>query len=226
MALGVAVVFAVDIANESAKRAFAISLDTVTGRTTHRIKGGTQGLDESIYTKLRTEMGVRASAPVVEGTVSVVSEPTDEEAYTETLQLLGVDLFAEPMFRDTSVAASNDSGVRSALALLQPGSVILASTAAQRLGVQVGGTVNLQGTSTESYPPLTLISTVDTNTQPGFESLAMVDIATAQQILNMQGRLSRIDLILPLSDAEEAARQDSIDQDIDRITPVIRRCTG
>ena len=218
MALGVAVVFAVDIANESAKRAFAISLDTVTGRTTHRIKGGTQGLDESIYTKLRTEMGVRASAPVVEGTVSVVSEPTDEEAYTETLQLLGVDLFAEPMFRDTSVAASNDSGVRSALALLQPGSVILASTAAQRLGVQVGGTVNLHGTTTGTYPPLTLISTVDTNTQPGFESLAMVDIATAQQILNMQGRLSRIDLILPLSDAEEAARQDSIDQDIDRIT--------
>ena len=54
MALGVAVVFAVDIANSSAKRAFALSLDTVTGRTTHHIVGGTSGIDENIYTRLRT----------------------------------------------------------------------------------------------------------------------------------------------------------------------------
>ena len=107
MALGVAVVFAVDIANESAKRAFSLSLDTVTGRATHRISGGTDGLDETIYTTLRAEMGIRSSAPVVEGSVTVIGNPapddslntdhdtgpdtgpdTDNGPYTETLQLL------------------------------------------------------------------------------------------------------------------------------------------
>ena len=253
MALGVAVVFAVDIANESAKRAFALSLDTVTGRATHRIVGGTDGLDENIYTALRTEMAIRASSPIVEGSVTIVGNPatdnfpntdngpnTDSDPYTETLQLLGVDLFAEPMFRDVSVTVSEDTSIRSSLALLQPGSVILASTTAQRLGVQVGSKITLKETSTKetstgtrgnALPPLQLISTVDTNEQPGFESIAMVDIATAQNILGMQGKLSRIDLILPVQklfteDSDNKidkgqfgqAKQNQIDRDISAIT--------
>ena len=253
MALGVAVVFAVDIANESAKRAFALSLDIVTGRATHRIVGGTDGLDENIYTALRTEMAIRASSPIVEGSVTIVGNPatdnfpntdngpnTDSDPYTETLQLLGVDLFAEPMFRDVSVTVSEDTSIRSSLALLQPGSVILASTTAQRLGVQVGSKITLKETSTKetstgtrgnALPPLQLISTVDTNEQPGFESIAMVDIATAQNILGMQGKLSRIDLILPVqklftedSDSKidkgqfGQAKQNQIDRDISEIT--------
>ena len=253
MALGVAVVFAVDIANESAKRAFALSLDTVTGRATHRIVGGTDGLDENIYTALRTEMAIRASSPIVEGSVTIVGNSatdnfpntdngpnTDSDPYTETLQLLGVDLFAEPMFRDVSVTVSEDTSIRSSLALLQPGSVILASTTAQRLGVQVGSKITLKETSTKetstgtrgnALPPLQLISTVDTNEQPGFESIAMVDIATAQNILGMQGKLSRIDLILPVQklfteDSDNKidkgqfgqAKQNQIDRDISAIT--------
>ena len=253
MALGVAVVFAVDIANESAKRAFALSLDTVTGRATHRIVGGTDGLDENIYTALRTEMAIRASSPIVEGSVTIVGNPatdnfpntdngpnTDSDPYTETLQLLGVDLFAEPMFRDISVTVSEDTSIRSSLALLQPGAVILASTTAQRLGVQVGSKITLKETSTKetstgtrgnALPPLQLISTVDTNEQPGFESIAMVDIATAQNILGMQGKLSRIDLILPVQklfteDSDNKidkgqfgqAKQNQIDRDISAIT--------
>ena len=58
MALGVAVVFAVDITNESAKRGFSLSLDAVTGQSTHQMSGGAGGLDEKIYTRLRTELGL------------------------------------------------------------------------------------------------------------------------------------------------------------------------
>jgi len=60
LALGVAVVFAVDIANESAKRAFALSVDAVAGRTTHQLVSTGQGIDESIYSRLRVEMGLRS----------------------------------------------------------------------------------------------------------------------------------------------------------------------
>ena len=222
MALGVAVVFAVDIANSSAKRAFALSLDTVTGRTTHHIVGGTNGIDEKIYTRLRTELGVRNSAPVVQGPVTLLGADTTatkdtNPRYTETLQLLGVDIFAEPMFRDQSNGNSSIAGstsensitdnsarsasTRDALNLLNRGSVILATSTANRLGVQNGDKIQVR----DSNLQLTLTSTVDSDEQPGFESIAMVDVATAQEILEMQGRLSRIDLILPLPETSSAA---------------------
>jgi len=222
MALGVSVVFAVDIANSSAKRAFSLSLDTVTGRTTHHIVGGTSGIDEKIYTRLRTELGIRQSAPVVQGPVTLIAVPnTDTDTgYTESLQLLGVDIFAEPMFRDQSFSdnsaankltngkstngkSTDDNSTRDALKLLSLGSVILAQSTAERLGVQTGDTITIKDSSLQ----LTLTNTVNTDEQPGFESIAMVDISTAQEILGMQGRLTRVDLILPLPETSAAANK-------------------
>ncbi len=211
MALGVAVVFAVDIANDSAKRAFSLSLDTVTGRTTHQIVGGTEGIDESLYTRLRTELGIRSSAPVVEGRLTL--QANDESGTTETLQLLGVDIFAEPMFRDQSFSASTST--RDSLGLLQKGSLILADTTAARLGVNIGESINTSNSNLQ----LTLLNTVDASRQAGFETIAMVDISTAQHLLNSPGKLSRIDLILPDTDsgAGTALKENQTGETIERI---------
>ena len=67
VALGVAVVVSIDLANASARRAFALSTETITGRTTHQIVGGPSGLDEALYRRVRVDLGLRDSAPVVEG---------------------------------------------------------------------------------------------------------------------------------------------------------------
>jgi putative ABC transport system permease protein len=48
IALGVAVVVAIDLANASAERAFDLSTQAVTGRTTHQITGGSEGIDEAV----------------------------------------------------------------------------------------------------------------------------------------------------------------------------------
>ena len=69
IALGVAIVIAVDLANGSARRAFALSLQTVNGTATHQLVGGPQGIDDSVYARLRTELGIRRSAPLVLGQV-------------------------------------------------------------------------------------------------------------------------------------------------------------
>ena len=45
VALGVAVAVSVDLANASARRAFEISTETLTGSSTHRIVGGDVGTD-------------------------------------------------------------------------------------------------------------------------------------------------------------------------------------
>jgi len=207
IALGVSVVFSVDIANHSAKRAFALSLDSITGRTTHQITGGTNGLDEKIYTQMRTDFGMRNSAPIIEGSITILgnenSQPADNgnssDANTngENLQLIGVDMFAEPMFRNQldNLQNSPDSstGVGDRLALLQPGSLLLADTTAQRLGLQIDDviTVDVNGRTHQLH----LLNLLVTGDQPVPDNIAMTDIGTAQSILDFHGRLSRIDLV-------------------------------
>ena len=65
IALGVAVIVAVDLANQSARQAFLLSAENLTGKATHQIVAGTAGIAEEIYRELRIERGLRLSAPVV-----------------------------------------------------------------------------------------------------------------------------------------------------------------
>src|SRR5215207_9008950 len=87
VAIGVAMIVAIDLANGSAQRAFALGTETVAGRATHAIIGGPTGLDEQLYTDLRRNLGVRMSAPVVEGYLVV------DELDRQPMRLLGVDPF-------------------------------------------------------------------------------------------------------------------------------------
>src|SRR5215207_1873582 len=93
VAIGVAMIVAIDLANGSAERAFALGTETVAGRATHIIVGGPNGLDEQIYADLRSEAGFRMNAPVVEGYLVV------DELDKQPMRLLGVDPFAESPFR-------------------------------------------------------------------------------------------------------------------------------
>ena len=65
IALGVAVIVAVDLANQSARQAFLLSAENLTGKATHQIVAGTAGIAEDIYRELRIERGLRLSAPVM-----------------------------------------------------------------------------------------------------------------------------------------------------------------
>ena len=57
IALGVAVAVSIDLANESARRAFALATEAVTGRATHQIVGGPSGLADELYRALRVDLG-------------------------------------------------------------------------------------------------------------------------------------------------------------------------
>ena len=63
VAIGVAMMISIDLANSSARRAFELSTDAITGRTTHRIVSRVGELDESVYVALRRELGYWLSAP-------------------------------------------------------------------------------------------------------------------------------------------------------------------
>src|SRR5690606_27817648 len=57
VAIGVAMMVSIDLASGSASRAFELSTSAITGQTTHRLVADSTGLDEAVYTDLRTELG-------------------------------------------------------------------------------------------------------------------------------------------------------------------------
>jgi putative ABC transport system permease protein len=196
VALGVAVVTAVDLANQTAQRAFRVAAETVAGRATHQIVGGPQGLPDSLYREIRVGHGFRGCAPVLSADVRLVGPAGT------TLQLVGIDPFAEPPIRAFS-SQFQDSRVLATL-LTRPGSALLLAQSAQLWGLKPGDSFEIEVAGARQRLTLAgLLQAGDELERLGLESLLVVDIATAQELSGRLGRLSRIDLVLPESAAGE-----------------------
>ena len=196
IALGVAVVVGVDIANDSARRAFEVSVELVSGRSTHQLVGVSGTLPESLYPRLRTELGIHRAAPVIESRVSLPDLPG--QAFT----LLGLDPLSEAPFRNSLAMGSGES-VDLARLMTTPATVVLPRLLAERLQARPGDRIRMIAAGRES--PVEVVGVVDFDAarQAIAETLVFADIATAQELLGLPGLISRIDLIL---DAEEADR--------------------
>ena len=190
VALGVAVVVSVDLANQAATRAFKLSTDAVVGKATHQIVGGVNGIDQAIYRDLRVKQGYRLSAPIVEGYARAV------ELGKQTQHILGVDLFAEAPFR-TYFSSSTQVPLESFAAFLtQPGAVLISADTAERFGLKTGDKLTLVIGSRQSTVTIAgLLKPPNDVSARALEGLMLTDIASAQELFGMNGRLSRIDLI-------------------------------
>ena len=214
IALGVAVAVAVDLANSSASRAFNLSTEAIAGKATHQITGGPQGLDETIYTRLRTTGVVQAIAPVIE---DYASSP---QLGGRPLQLLGIDPFADAPFRSYLGATaqnrnqalptiSQPTAIDLTYFLTKPGSIIISEGLAKQYDLHTGQTVILtvDGRPQPAYISALLKST-DRLSQRALDSLIIADISTAQEFTGRLGKIDRIDLILP--DDQRQACQSAI----------------
>jgi putative ABC transport system permease protein len=192
IALGVAVVVSVDLASGSARRAFGLSAEGVTGRATHQIVGGPGGLDERVVGRLARELGVHPLAPVVEAWIGVKGAPG------RALQLLGVDPLSEAPFRPYLGRGPGASARALATFVTEPGAVLLARGTAAELGVAVGDTLVLRVTG--RLRPVRIVGLIDpedARSRQALAGLVVADVATAQELLDQPGRLSRVDLALP-----------------------------
>ncbi len=189
--LGVAIVVAIDLGNQSAKRAFSLSSDAVAGRATHQIIGGPGGLPEDIYMTLRVELGVRDSAPVVEGYAYLEDE--------RVLRILGVDPFADSQFRPYMVGDAPDQTMTYAFELLAtPATGLMSVGTAGSLGARTGDTIALDVSGLEREVRIAgLIAPQNSLSGETLQDLLITDISTAQELTAFEGRLSHIDLIAP-----------------------------
>ena len=196
IALGVAVVVSIDLSIDSARRSFVLSNQAVLGASTHRLRGGPTGIDEKLYVRLRAQVPGLRAAPVVEG----FGAGDDGVA----LRVLGIDAFAEAPFRPRlAEAAAASSGVLASL-MTKPGTVLVSAATAARLDVGIGERFRILVNG--RHRDLELVAMLETGDALGTASLADVivtDIATAQELLDRVGRLSRVDL--RLAEGEMAA---------------------
>lgn len=198
IALGVAVVIAIDLANSSARTAFNLSTETVVGRATHQILGGPSGVPDAFYRRVRVDWGYRLSAPVVEGVV--VALDLDQQP----LRLLGVDPLAEGPFRSYLSSAGGNLGSLAQL-MAKPGTVAIGAGLADRYRLKIGDPLRVRlNDRIAAVTIASILTPQDAANRRALDGLLLADISTAQELLGLAqpGSLSHIDLILS---PEEAA---------------------
>lgn len=194
VALGVAVIVAIDLANGSASRAFALSADTVAGRATHQIAGDSTGINADIYRKLKVDLGVAVAAPVIDQ--YAVAEQLD----SQPIRILGVDVFAEPPFRN--YLGNDDAyGARNALPLTafltRPNAILIGQSLASRYGLAPGSAIAFRiGDRRVSLVVAGVLVPADEGSRDALDTLALMDIGAAQALFGLRDRISHIDLIV------------------------------
>lgn len=205
IAVGVAVVVAIELSNQSALRAFRESVDAVAGRANYQIASDA-GLDENLLVALQPfwQRGVRFAPLIdVEGVLLPAQTP---------IRLLGVDLFSDVHFREYKYATLD---AQRYVDLFRNDSVILPAPFAREhhlaLGspvtIDIGGrakTLVLRGIL-EARGPATAFN----------GAIAIADISAAQPAFGLAGRLTRVDLIVP--------EDDSLVRELARVVPANAR---
>ena len=191
--LGVGIVTAVLITNNSSQRAFALSTEALYGRSTHQLSGA-NGLDQATYVQLRKRFDTLRMAPIVVGHASI-----DDQVYT----LLGLDPFAEADFNRFG-ASTTSTGESSELnqntsqvlleALLQPDALVVSRSTALSDSLPVGESVAINVGGEQHIA--SLAATFSSDNPAATTGLIIGDIAYIQALLGLGDKIERIDLIL------------------------------
>lgn len=197
IALGVAVVVAIELAMESALSAFDQSRKAFSGTATHRIVAGDGGLDEKLYTRLRVEQGIQQLSPIVSGHVRLTSD---------SFKLIGIDPFVEKSFQSAWQQQYSDDGFLARL-IAEPGTALTSEQTAARLHLKVDDEITVKtGKGEHRLKIIALLSPPQAISEQALSGLIITDIATAQEVLGLFGRLSSIDALIDDDASETLAR--------------------
>jgi putative ABC transport system permease protein len=213
VALGIAVVIAIQLTNASSVRGFERALETVSGRTAVEIIGAGTGVDESRLPELSWLREFGVISPVIEGSAALVTgdvRALNSRRQLEAVKVLGIDILRDQPFRDyqllefeRSAEAANDTAAKADYTtqdflqiLTDERSVIITEKLAKRRGYQIGGELRLmigdrvlpfvvRGYLRDEGPARVL----DGN-------FILMDIAAAQLAFDRLGRVDRIDVAL------------------------------
>jgi putative ABC transport system permease protein len=189
IALGVAVVVSIDLANTSARKAFDLSAQAVIGKATHQLLGGPDGIGDDLYRVLRLEWGDHQAAPIASGRGSIPGAGV-------SVELLGIDPIADQSFRSMISAGAASQPAFSAF-FTDGRAVLMPASLAQRLGLGPGDDFSLEvAGQLYSVHLLGVMQPSDASAASALGDVVLADVATAQELLGTPQRLTRIDLDL------------------------------
>jgi putative ABC transport system permease protein len=202
VALGVAVMLAIQLANTASLRGFSTALDAVSGRAALEITAPPTGLDETKLPELTWLREFGVATPVIESEVLA-----ETASGAEMLKVIGIDPLRDPALRDYALADGDGAAAGMALMSLlsEPKTLILTRGAARRLGVEEDAKLRLViGDQTHECRVAALAGGGDSR---GFadQPLAVMDIGHAQALFRREGRVDRLEVRLHEEVAVEAA---------------------
>jgi putative ABC transport system permease protein len=190
--MGVAVVIGIDMANESANRAFDLSTEAITGRATHYVSAGSQGIPEQVYVDLRLSGISIPSAPLITDYI------TSPQLGDLPLQVLGIDPFAEAPFRNFLSADEGITMPGLSAFFTQPGSVFISGDLAERYNIDLDAALQIVYAGRIATGKVAgILQPREALTRRSLSGTMIMDIASAQELFGRTGIIDRIDLILP-----------------------------
>jgi len=185
IALGIAVVIAIELSGDAATGSFESSLTTLVGKVDYEITAN-GGIDEQYIGKL-TALAVNARFSPVIQQPAVITGSGKQSSTT----LYGIDLIPESGGDSTNFNAAELEST-----------AIVSDDLAARLRLKKGDAIQLRGRDRSAAFTIRDIA-VKQNTE-----WVAIDIASAQQLLDMYGKLDRIEVFLSAGqDADDAARR-------------------
>jgi putative ABC transport system permease protein len=197
IALGVAVVLAIDLASDTALRAFKLSQSLTSPRASHNVQASRGDLPEDLYRLVKVTLGVDLAAPVIDGRLRLAGE--------QSVSLLGIDPLAELAFDNgLRLAGSGDGPAFDVAELMtRPNAVVLPEAMAARLSLAPGD--DLVATLAGEQQQLRVVGVVRLQTGAGQYGPVIADIGTAQALLGKTGAIGRIELALSDDEVERVA---------------------
>ncbi len=198
IALGVAVVLAIQLANHSALGGFRAAMDAVAGRTSLEIVGAGVGVGEAQLAGLTWLREWGEVSPVIEGDATALFGADRGEA----VRILGVDILQDQPFRDYRLLGAASSAARRPTArqfldlLVDPSSVVVGAGFARRHRLVVGSALNLSLGDTVKRVTVRGILGSDGPARVLDGNFVLMDIAAAQWAFDRLGRVDRVDLLL------------------------------
>ncbi len=190
VALGVAVMLGIQLANRGSLGGFAAALDAVSGKAALEISSPPLGIDETRFAGLAWLRQFGVAAPVVEADVLARTDGSEE-----MLRLIGVDVLRDPALRDYAV---QEDAAMAGLDLMRflgrPDTLLVTRGFAERHGLQAGGRLTLLVGDRRRDCEVSAV--IGGDSALSAQALAVMDIAHAQLLLDKAGRLDRLELRL------------------------------
>lgn len=197
MAAGVSVFVAIHLAGSAAQSSFVSAVEAVAGRATHEVEAP-GGVPEERFAELAVISGVEAAQPLIEGRAvlqAVVRNGQSSEAHAPPLRVLGIDPFFVGRFLNDGGRAPLVPGDAIARFLTEPGVVVLPKAWADAAGAREGDTLVVAAAGRPCKLRVMSVYEVDALGEATRDT-AVADLASAQELFDMTGRLTRVDLIV------------------------------